>query len=320
MKFRATSRPRRPLLLSCGLAAVALAGGGLSGCSAFSDDAASGDGVRVTAAFYPLQYVAGRVAGDLAAVENLTQPGAEPHDMELTIGQTAAVAEADLVIHESGFQPAVDAAVEQNATGDVLDAVDVVDLVSVDELSGDGHTDDDGHDHGDVDPHFWQDPTRMAELGDEVADRLSEIDPTHADAYAANADDLRADLEDLDSAYRSGLADCERTTVVVSHDAFGYLAKYGLDMEPIAGLSPEAEPTPRDLARLQQLIRDEGITTVFSERLAPRQLTETLADDLGIGTAVLDPAEGLTDETADEDYLSLMEQNLAALQTANGCS
>lgn len=301
MKPSATSRPRRPLLLSCGLAVVALVGGGLSGCSAFSDDTASGDEVRVSAAFYPLQYVAGRVAGDLAAVENLTQPGAEPHDMELTIGQTAAVAEADLVIHESGFQPAVDAAVEQNATGDVLDAVDVVGL------------------EGD-DPHFWIDPGRMADLGDEVANRLSEIDPAHADDYAANADDLRADLEALDSAYRSGLADCERTTVVVSHDAFGYLAKYGLDMEPIAGLSPEAEPTPRDLARLQELIRDEGITTVFSERLAPRQLTETLADDLGIGTAVLDPVEGLDDDTAGEDYLSLMEQNLAALQKADGCS
>jgi zinc transport system substrate-binding protein len=291
------SRLLLPLLSTPG---ALLAGGGLTGCAAFSDDPAGGDGVQVAAAFYPLQYVAERVTGDLATAENLTQPGAEPHDMELTIGQTAAVAEADLVVHESGFEPAVDAAVEQNATGEVLDAATVVDL------------------EGD-DPHFWLDPARMAALGDEVAGRLAEIDPDHADDYAANADDLRADLEALDSAYRSGLADCERTTVVVSHDAFGYLAKYGLDMEPIAGLSPEAEPTPRDLARLQELIRTEGITTVFAERLAPRQLTETLAADLGIVTAVLDPLEGLDDETADEDYLSLMEQNLAALQKANDC-
>lgn len=278
--------------------AVLLAG--TSGCSAFSDDSASGDGVRVTTAFYPLQYVTERVAGDAATVENLTSPGAEPHDMELTIGQTAAVAEADLVVHEGGFQPAVDAAVEQNATGEVLDAAEVVDLE-------------------DDDPHFWQDPVRMAALGDAVAERLSGLDPDHAADYEDNAADLRADLEALDAAYRSGLADCERSTVVVSHDAFGYLAKYGLDMEPIAGLSPEAEPTPRDLARLQDLIAEQGITTVFSERLAPRQLTETLAEDLGIETAVLDPLEGLVDDTAGEDYLSLMEQNLAALQQANGC-
>jgi zinc transport system substrate-binding protein len=210
------------------------------------------------------------------------------------------VAEADLVVHEGGFQPAVDAAVEQNATGEVLDAADVVDLE-------------------DDDPHFWQDPLRMAALGDAVAERLAGLDPDHAADYEDNAADLRADLEALDAAYRAGLADCERSTVVVSHDAFGYLAKYGLDMEPIAGLSPEAEPTPRDLARLQDLIEQQGITTVFSERLAPRQLTETLAADLGLETAVLDPLEGLDDETAGEDYLSLMEQNLAALQRANGC-
>ncbi len=281
------------------LAATVLLGT-LSGCAAFTEDSGHGDGLRVAAAFYPLQYVTERVAGDAATVESLTSPGVEPHDLELTIGQTATLAEADLVVHEGGFQPAVDAAVEQNATGDVLDAVDVVDL------AGD-------------DPHFWQDPARMADLGDAVADRLAGLDPDHADDYAARAGDLRADLEALDAAYRSGLEGCDRSTVVVSHDAFGYLAKYGLDMEPIAGLSPESEPTPRDLARLQQLIEERGLTTVFSERLAPPQLTESLADDLGLETAVLDPLEGLTDDTAGEDYLSLMEQNLAALRTANGC-
>jgi zinc transport system substrate-binding protein len=107
--------------------------------------------------------------------------------------------------------------------------------------------------------------------------------------------------------------------VVVSHDAFGYLSRFGLQIEGIAGLSPDAEPTPADLARIQDLIRTEGITTVFSEQLASPRLAETLADDLGVTTAVLDPIEGLSDETAGEDYLSLMRQNLAALEEANGC-
>jgi len=49
-------------------------------------------------------------------------------------------------------------------------------------------------------------------------------------------------------------------------------------------------------------------------------MAETLAADLGVETAVLDPIEGLSDETADEDYLSLMRENLTALQKANGCS
>lgn len=316
-------KPLAPHALRRTLVAGALTATTLvSGCAAFSEDASSGDGLRIAAGFYPLGYVAQRVAGDLATVEVLTAPGTEPHDLELKIAQTALLAEADLVIHERGFQPAVDAAADQNATGEVLDAADAVGLEPADAHAGeDGeqHTEDDGHEHGELDPHFWQDPLRMADLADAVAADLADLDPDHADAYAANAEDLRADLEELDAAYVDGLAHCELDTVVVSHDAFGYLSKYGLDMEPITGLSPEAEPTPRDIARLQALIRKEGVTTVFSERLAPRQLTASLADDLDIGTAVLDPAEGLTDETADDDYLSLMEQNLDALRTANGC-
>jgi zinc transport system substrate-binding protein len=159
----------------------------------------------------------------------------------------------------------------------------------------------------------------MADVADAIADALAEVDADNADEYAANAADLRADLESLDEAYTSGLADCDRDTIVVSHDAFGYLSRYGLQIAPIAGLSPEAEPTPADRAELERLIERDGITTVFSERLAPTRLTDTLAEDAGVSTEILDPIEGLTDETAGEDYLSLMEQNLAALERANGC-
>ena len=288
----------------------------LAGCG--GDDAAdSTTGRQVAAAFYPLAYVAERVAGERAEVVNLTSPGGEPHDLELGVPQIALVTDADLVVVEQGFQPAVDDAVASNATGEVLDVVDVVDLVE-EGHDGDG---DEGHEdeHGDVDPHFWLDPLLMADLADAVAARLGEIDPEHSSAYDENAAALRSDLEALDAEYASGLESCERTTVVVSHDAFGYLSKYGLEFEPIAGLSPDAEPTPADLARLETLIEDQGITTVFSETLVSPKMAETLAGDLGIDTAVLDPIEGLTDAGGDEDYLSLMRTNLAALVQANGC-
>ncbi|MFC5178194.1 metal ABC transporter substrate-binding protein [Nocardioides taihuensis] len=275
-----------------------------SGCAALSEEP---DGVSVAAAFYPLAFVAEEVGGDRVDVSLLTQPGTEPHDLELTIRETAELAGADLVVYESGFQPAVDDGVEQNAAGEVLDAADVADLQPLQD--GDG-----------TDPHFWLDPLRMADLADAVADRLAEVDPAGADEYAANAAELRRELTRLDAAYERGLADCERDTVVVSHDAFGYLARYGLAFAPVAGLSPEAEPTAADLARLQDLVRDEGITTVFSERLASPRLTAALAQDVGVETAVLDPIEGRDEETADEDYLSLMRENLAALEEANGCA
>lgn len=286
----------------------------LTGCAAFTDDSSSGtdstNGVQVAAAFYPLAYITEQVGGDHVDVTNLTTPGGEPHDLEPSVTVTAEIAEADLVVYESGFQPAVDAAVDETARGDLLDAADVVDLTTFR---------DHGVDSDELDPHFWLDPLLVADVAEAVADRLTDLDPDHAEDYAANAADLVAELRELDTEYADGLDRCNRTTVVVSHDAFGYLQRYGVDMEAIVGLSPEAEPTPADLARLQRLIHDDGVTTVFSETIVSAKAADSLAEATGAESAVLDPIEGLTDRTAGEDYLSLMRANLAALEKANGC-
>lgn len=304
-------------LLATVVAPVLLAGS-LAACG--TDEESSG--VRVAAGFYPLAWVAEQVGGEHVSVSNLTSPGGEPHDLELTVKETADIAEADLVIHEEGLQPAVDSAIGSSAGGTVLDAASVVRLKPFAEEEGhdeEGHEEEGHEDHGALDPHFWQDPLLMADLGDAVASALAGIDPDRAADYTANAADLRAELTALSGEYDAGLDGCTRTTVVVSHDAFGYLTRFGLTLAPIAGLSPGAEPTPADLQELHLLIRRDGITTVFAERLTSSKMSDTLAEDLGITTAVLDPIEGLTDETADEDYLSLMRSNLAALEEANGC-
>ncbi len=306
------------------LASILTASVLLAGCGSLGGDAGS-DGRRAVASFYPLAWVTEQVAGDGWTVDNLTQPGKEPHDLELDIAQTAELERADLVVLEEGFQPAVDATAA-DVDAPVLDAAGVVDLRPAadheDEHAGETEEEhaEDGHDHGASDPHFWLDPLELAELADAVADRLSDLDPDGATTYAANAETVRGELEALDRDYIRGLASCERTTTVVSHDAFSYLSRYGLDFEPIAGLSPDAEPTAADLGRLQDLIRTDGVTTVFSERLVSAKMADTLADDLGVSSAVLDPIEGLSDATADEDYLSLMRENLTALQQANGCA
>jgi len=295
----------------------------LAGCGALADDG-DGSDLQVVAAFYPLHYVAERVAGEHATVENLTLAGTEPHDLELTVRETADLGSADLVVFQGGFQPAVDAAAEGRNGTTLLDAAEVVSLQPVEEHDhedehAEEHAEEDEHDHGDLDPHFWLDPLRLAEFATAVADRLAELDPDHASAYELNADQLRADLEDLDAAYAEGLAECSRDVVVVNHDAFGYLAKYGLHFEPIVGLSPDAEPTPADLARLQELVREEGLTTVFAETLVDERAVASFAADLDLRVDVLDPVEGLTDETSGEDYLSLMDANLSRLQEANDC-
>jgi zinc transport system substrate-binding protein len=308
------------------LASILTASALLAGCGS-SDADASGSGRQAVASFYPLAWVTERVAGDGWTVDNLTQPGQEPHDLDLTIAQTASLDSADLVVLEEGFQPAVDAAAE-NSDAPIVDAAAVVDLIPATEgdhdhegETEDEHAEEEGNDdHGDLDPHFWLDPLLVADFADSVADELAEVDPDGAQAYADNAAALRAELETLDEDYTSGLATCERSTTVVSHQAFAYLTRYGLEFEAIAGLSPDAEPTAADLAHLQEVIEADGVTTVFSERLVSPKMAETLAGDLGVTTAVLDPLEGLSDETAGEDYLSIMRSNLSALQQANGCS
>jgi zinc transport system substrate-binding protein len=328
-----------------GLAALATSGLLLASCASDdngSDDASSadntsanGDGPAVLAAFYPLAFVAERVAGEYGSVENLTQPGVESHDMELTGQQVGSVADADLVLYLEGFQPAVDAAIEQNATGPALDVAQVAEFIP-DEHSHDddhghdddddhGHDDDDdhGHDHGDLegDPHVWLDPANMSAIAESVADALADINPDHADEYRANAEALQAELEDLDEEFSAGLAQCERTLIVVSHEAFGYLAnRYGLEQLGVAGLDPDSEPSAARVAEVHDTVRDEGVTTVFYEPLTSPDVIEAIASDLGLETAVLDPIEGLTDDTLDEDYLSLMRANLEALRAANGCS
>ena len=291
----------------------------LAGCAGSSG--ASSSDKQAVAGFFPLAWVTERVAGDGWEVTNLTQPGGEPHDLGLSIAATADLDEADVIVFEHEFQPAVDDAIENISDATLVDAAEAVELRSLEESHEDGHEGEgaeEEHDSG-TDPHFWQDPLLMADLADDVADALAEVDADGAATYRDNAQELRTELEQLDADFTEGLADCERDTVVVSHEAFGYLERYGLHFEGIAGLSPDAEPTPAVLAELEDLIAAEGITTVFSERLASPAMAESLASDAGVETAVLDPIEGPGEGDDASDYVALMEQNLAALQRANGC-
>ncbi|WP_191907916.1 metal ABC transporter substrate-binding protein [Nocardioides cynanchi] len=289
----------RVLLVSALVAGVA------SGCGPAGHDA---DGrVSVAASFYPLAWVVSQIAPG-ADLTDLTHPGMEPHDVELTFAQTVDLARADLVVYERGFQPAVDQGVDNDAEGTTLDVGPVAglqDFVS---------------DPGQVDPHFWQDPLKLSAVAGAVARALDRIDPARATSYDARAAALQRRLAALDRDYRTGLAHCARHTVVTSHDAFGYLSRYGISVAAITGLAPGAEPAPADLARLQQLIRDDGITTVFSETLASPAAADALAHDMDVRSEVLDPIEGLSDATAGQTYLTLMRRNLAALEEANGCT
>ena len=303
---------KRCTRLAAGALAVAL-GASLSACSTDQDS----DRVQVIASFYPLQFVAQRIVGDYGDVTDLTGPGVEPHDLELTVRQAAKISGADVVIYEKGVSPAVDGAVANDGPSHVLDTTTVVPLKppAPGEEAANGESMDNG------DPHFWQDPTLLAKVAAAFTKIMIKVDPANKASYDAENDRMQRDLERLDEDYRTGLAHCRTRTLVVSHDAFEYLGRrYRLHIEPIAGLTPDAEPSAKHLSELSSLIRKDDINTVFSERLASPKMADTLASDLGIKTAVLDPIEGLTPDDSSADYLTLMRQNLAAIKQANGCS
>jgi zinc transport system substrate-binding protein len=283
-----------------------------SGCS--SPGPTSGGRLDVLVSFYPLQYVAEQVGGDQVTVSNLTHPGSEPHDLELTAKQVASLATADLVIYEKGFQAAVDTAVAEQKPSRVLDAAALVPLrVTTGFEAEQGATTA-------LDPHSWLDPTTMVTYAKAVAEQLALARPAQAAAFRQRADTLAASLTTLDTEFRTGLARCDRTAFVTSHAAFGYLAeRYGLEQVGITGLSPDAEPTPARLAEVQQVAKAKGVTTIFSETLASPALANALAKDLGLTTDVLDPLEGITDRSRGTDYPAVMRSNLAALEKANGC-
>ena len=300
----------RPLALLALVAALSLAACGSSEGAGGNPDAT----IQVVASFYPLQWVTERVGGDVVSVRNLTPTGAEPHDLELTPKDVAKIDDADLVVYLSGFQAAVDDAVADTGAP-APDAADHADL--------DLAATEDGHDHGEeagVDPHFWLDPTRLAKVADAVADRLTELDPDEAATFQANAKDLRSDLDELDADLAAGLADCSSRDLVTSHAAFGYLAqRYDLEQVGISGISPDAEPSPSDLADLADFVEEHDVRTIYFETLVSPAIARTLADETGAETAVLDPIEGLTDDSQGADYLEIMRSNLANLQSGQPC-
>lgn len=269
---------------------------------------------RVVTSFYPLQFIADEIAGRYNDVVDLTPPGVEPHEYELTIRQTAQVDTALVGFYESGMAPSIDQAMKNDAPDHALDVTSVVPL----------HAPEPGY-HEETadneDPHFWQDPVLMAHAATAFAATMASADPAHAAFYRSRGAALARQLEALDREYAARLKTCKIRTVVVSHDAFEYLGRrYHLDIAPIAGLEPDAEPSLQRLHQLQGLIKERQITTVFYEVLASPALADSLARDLGIETAVLDPIEGLTSADPHATYLTLMRQNLAAIAKASVCT
>lgn len=319
------SIPRRPtrrtLLALAGLGAGAAL---LSACGEDTGGSGTG-GLTVVTTNYPLHYLVQRVGGERVDPVDLATPGADGHGLELSMREALTVQEAALVLQIPGYQAAVDDAIASGSGGNVLDISQAIALLPADghsheeESASDGggeHAEGEdhaGHDHGPDDPHFWHDPLRMADVADALADRLTELDPEGADAFAAGAEAVRAELEELDRELAAGFAAVAgERAFITSHAAFGYLAdRYDLHQIGITGVDPETEPSPRRLLELEKLVKDEGVSTIFFESTASPKVAQTLAANVGISSEELDNLETRLSE--DADYAQVMRENSSKL-------
>ena len=285
-----------------------------AGCAS---SVASGSGkLRVVTAFYPVQFVAARVGGDLVEVSNLTPPGGEPHDLELRPSDVRALRQADVILYlADGFQPALEDAIK--ALPGRSRAIDLLAGLPLKAPVGKNE------ENVTVDPHVWLSPSLMARLVDRIRDALASKLPGRAAEFERKAAALKTDLGMLDIEYRAKLSHCALREFFTSHAAFAYLAeRYGLRQVAITGLSPEAEPSPARLREVAGLARANHATTIFFETLVSPRVAQTVARIVGANTAVLDPIEGLTnsERTAGGDYFSVMRSNLDSLARGLECA
>jgi zinc transport system substrate-binding protein len=304
-------------------AATVLGLGALSACSDSSAaDGKSGGKLDIVASFYPMQYLAEQIGGSHVNVTNLTQPGQEPHDLEISAKQTAQLQEADAVLYLKNLQPAVDDAVAQSEVKTKIDAASLTTLEKHGNEVGGHAAEQDataGEETGATDPHIWLDPVKYAEVAKGVGKALEKEDPAHAADYKKNTAALVKKLDGLNTQYEDGLKNTTSKVFITTHAAFGYLAeRYGLTEEAINGLDPESEPSAKRVKDLEKMAKADGVSTVFYETLVSDKTAKTIAQDSGLKTDVLDPIEGITDKSKGSDYLQVMESNLKALQTALG--
>ena len=289
---------------SSATAALLLAAFALVGCSTKDDAGAT---PVVGAAFYPLAEIVHAVGGDAVEVVTVVPPGEEAHEYEPTPSQIGDLQDVSVIFYLAGFQPAVDDALAE------IDAakVDLMQSLTV------------RHIGEDVDPHVWLDPQMMIAMTEQVREVLAERLPEHAADIRQQAEAYISQLETLNEEMRGGLSSCSSRLLVTTHEAFGYLADaYGLQQVGISGISPGDEPSAKALEQIADLVREQGVSTVFSEEGLPDDLARTVADETGATTATLFTIESPARDELDAgaNYESFMRDNLAALRAALECA
>ena len=327
---------RRRVVRGIAVSAVAVAAAGLlaacGGAAGGSASAAASDKVQVVASFYPMADFAQKVGGDHVEVTNLVPAGTEPHEWEPSPKDITKIQSAQVFVYNgAGMEGWVDDALESTDTSkvQVVEASKGLDLLPGEddhEHEGEGEeategesSDEHAHEENEYNPHVWLYPVYAKREMENIKDARVKADPDHKDDYEANYKKYADEFDQLDKDYKEQIAAAKGKTLVVSHDAYGYLAKaYGLETKPIAGMDAEGEPDAKTMAQIIDYVKANNVKVIFSEDLVSPKVAQQIADATGAECKVLNPLEGLTDEQLKdgEDYVSVMKSNLKEIVDA----
>ncbi len=259
--------------------------------------------LQITTSFYPMFFFTSQIGGDKVNVVNITPAGSEPHDYEPTPQDIIAIEQSKLLVLNGNIEPWGNKIKEElkNKNTEVIIA---------------------GENSASTDPHVWLSPALAKIESEKIKSALENIDPANADYYQFNLTNLEKKLDKIDKDYKIGLANCNKNSFVTTHAAFGYISKnYGLTQVAITGLTPDEEPSLQKIAQIANFAKENNIKYIFFEALTSPKLSQTIANEMGAKTLVLDPIEGVSSQDLSKgvNYLTLMDNNLQNLRIALEC-
>lgn len=270
--------------------------------------------ISVAASFYPLHFFASQIAGNKAHVINLTPAGAEPHDFEPSTKDVGIIEDSDLVlINGVGFEPWAEK-IKANLKNSSVKFEPIAEGLANMEIVEEGELI--------RDPHVWLDPVLAKQQVLKISQLFIQIDPQNKLIYEMNSKDLTNQLEELNRQFEQGLSQCSQKEFITSHSAFAYLAsRYGIKQVSIAGLSPDQEPSPKELAQVTTFAKSNNVKYIFFETLVSPRLSQAVAQEIGAQTLVLNPLEGIEEEEqkAGRNYFTIQAENLKNLKIALQC-
>jgi len=277
------------------------------GCEAEEKIVKDESKLQVYTSFYCVYDFVSKIGGDKVQVYNLVPNGTEPHNWEPTAGDILGLKNADVFFYNGGGM--------ESWTDKVMDLVKGENVRCVCLSEGIELI---GGDEG-ADPHIWLDPKNAQKEAEIIKTALIMADPNNEDYYNQKYKDFSDKISKLDSDFKAAVLDKKDKTIVVAHQAYGYLCKaYGLRQLAIEGLSADSEPSPAKMAEISEFVKNNNVKVIFFEELLATKAASVISEETGAKLLVLNPFEGLTQQEADngDDYFSIMRKNLENIKQA----